>query len=98
MPATEVKKFAISGPRSKMTSRTALLLLSLIPLFSVLQAQAQVSDRVVQSNGRMVHEMYPFKVKGPEESQYPWDYYKLLARIPGTDAFATPSESGCPAD
>ena len=52
----------------------------------------------VQPNGRMVHEMYLFKVKGPEESQYPWDYYKLLARIPGTDAFASTSESGCPAD
>jgi branched-chain amino acid transport system substrate-binding protein len=52
----------------------------------------------VQSNGRMVHEMYLFRVKGPEESQYPWDYYKLLARIPGVHAFASPSESGCPVD
>ncbi len=52
----------------------------------------------VQSNGRMVHEMYVFQVKAPDESRYPWDYYKLLARVPGTEAFAGPKESGCPID
>jgi branched-chain amino acid transport system substrate-binding protein len=51
----------------------------------------------VLANGRMVHEMYLFEVKSPKESKGKWDYYKLLARIPGEQAFFKASESGCPA-
>lgn len=50
----------------------------------------------VLPNGRMVHEMYLFEVKRPDQSRYPWDYYRLLARIPGDAAFARLEESGCP--
>jgi branched-chain amino acid transport system substrate-binding protein len=49
----------------------------------------------VLSNGRMAHEMYLFQVKSPKESKAPWDYYKLLAKIPGEKAFFTVAESGC---
>jgi branched-chain amino acid transport system substrate-binding protein len=49
----------------------------------------------VLDNGRMVHEMYLFQVKAPNESKAPWDYYKHLATIPGDQAFATLQESGC---
>jgi branched-chain amino acid transport system substrate-binding protein len=49
----------------------------------------------VLSNGRMVHEMYLFQVKSPKESKAPWDYYKLLLKIPGDQAFFTVAESGC---
>jgi len=49
----------------------------------------------VLANGRMVHEMYLFEVKSPKESKGPWDYYKLLSRIPGEQAFASVAESGC---
>ena len=51
---------------------------------------------IVQSNGRMVHDMYLFEVKKPAESKGPWDLYKLISTIPGKEAFATPAESGCP--
>ena len=34
-------------------------------------------------DGRMVHDMYLFQVKSPEESKGPWDYYKLVETIPG---------------
>ncbi|TYO64069.1 ABC transporter substrate-binding protein [Bradyrhizobium hipponense] len=50
----------------------------------------------VLENGRMVHDMYLFEVKKPSESKKPWDYYKLLARVPGDKAFFTAKESGCP--
>jgi len=50
----------------------------------------------VQENGRMVHDMYLFEVKKPSESKKPWDYYKLLATVPGHEAFPTAKESGCP--
>ncbi|MDE2377248.1 ABC transporter substrate-binding protein [Bradyrhizobium sp.] len=51
----------------------------------------------VLENGRMVHDMYLFEVKKPSESKKPWDYYKLLATVPGDQAFFSAKESGCPA-
>ena len=50
----------------------------------------------IRIDGRMVHDMYLFEVKKPEESKKPWDYYKQLAVVPGDKAFATAAESGCP--
>ena len=50
----------------------------------------------VQANGLMVHDMYLFQVKSPAESKAPWDYYKLLATIPGDKAFLSAKASGCP--
>lgn len=49
----------------------------------------------VLANGRMVHDMYLFEVKKPEESKGAWDYYKHLSTIRGDQAFATLQESGC---
>jgi branched-chain amino acid transport system substrate-binding protein len=43
----------------------------------------------------MVHDMYLVEVKKPEESRYPWDYYKIVQTIPGEEAFRPLSESGC---
>ena len=50
----------------------------------------------VLANGRMVHDMYLFEVNSPAESKKPWDYYKLLATVPGDKAFFPAKESGCP--
>lgn len=44
----------------------------------------------------MVHDRYLFEVKKPSESRAPWDYYKLLATIPGDKAFLPLAESQCP--
>lgn len=52
-------------------------------------------DGVVQPNGRMVSDVYLFRVKAPEESTAPWDYYELVAVVPGKDAYLDPAESGC---
>ncbi|MDK1493459.1 ABC transporter substrate-binding protein [Sinorhizobium sp. 7-81] len=49
----------------------------------------------VAPNGRMIHDMYLLEVKKPEESKEAWDYFKVLATIPGKDAFIDPAESGC---
>ena len=49
----------------------------------------------VLANGRMIHDMYLFQVKAPQESKAPWDYYKHLSTIKGDQAFATLQESGC---
>jgi len=50
----------------------------------------------VLANGRMVKDLYLFEVKKPAESKKPWDYYKMLATVPGDKAFPAASESGCP--
>jgi branched-chain amino acid transport system substrate-binding protein len=50
----------------------------------------------VRADGRMVHEFYLFQVKSPSESKYPWDYYKLITKVPGDQAFQPLSESRCP--
>ena len=31
------------------------------------------------SDGRVIHPMYLFEVKKPEESKYPYDYYRLIS-------------------
>ncbi|MFL5122583.1 MAG: ABC transporter substrate-binding protein [Microvirga sp.] len=49
----------------------------------------------VLPNGRMVYDMYLFQVKKPSESKSEWDAYTQLAKIPGNEAFATLTESGC---
>ncbi|QIL80261.1 ABC transporter substrate-binding protein [Diaphorobacter sp. HDW4A] len=49
----------------------------------------------VREDGRMVHDMYLVEVKKPEESQYPWDYYKVLKTIPGDQAFKPLVKSTC---
>jgi branched-chain amino acid transport system substrate-binding protein len=47
-------------------------------------------------DGRMVHDMYLVQVKTPQESKYPWDYYKVLRTIPADQAFRPLKEGGCP--
>jgi branched-chain amino acid transport system substrate-binding protein len=55
------------------------------------------ADRgLLRADGRMVHDMYLVEVKKPEESRYPWDYYKILKTVPGEEAFRPMSEGGCP--
>jgi branched-chain amino acid transport system substrate-binding protein len=50
----------------------------------------------IREDGRMVHDMYLFEVKSPSESKGRWDDYKLLATVPGDQAFQPLSESRCP--
>jgi branched-chain amino acid transport system substrate-binding protein len=49
----------------------------------------------LREDGRMVHSMYLFQVKKPEESKGPWDYYKLLAEVPADQAFRPLKDGGC---
>ena len=53
------------------------------------------TNGTIRPDGRMVHDMYLMQVKSPSESKYPWDYYKLIATVPGDQAFATKAESKC---
>jgi len=52
-------------------------------------------DGYIRADGVMVHEMYVMQVKTPQESKYPWDYYQVLKRMPGEEAFG-PITGLCP--
>ncbi len=49
----------------------------------------------LREDGLMVHDLMLVQVKTPEESKYPWDYYKVLSHIPGDEAFGPPNPA-CP--
>ncbi|NLD68677.1 MAG: ABC transporter substrate-binding protein [Limnobacter sp.] len=49
----------------------------------------------VRPDGRYVHDMYLVEVKAPAESKEPWDYVKLVAKMPGEEVFTTKAESRC---
>ena len=50
----------------------------------------------IRADGRLVHDMYLVEVKKPQESSGPWDFYKIIRTVPGTEAFRPAEESGCP--
>jgi branched-chain amino acid transport system substrate-binding protein len=50
----------------------------------------------IREDGRLLHDMYLVQVKTPEESHYPWDYYRVLQTIPAEQAFRPIAEGGCP--
>ena len=54
------------------------------------------ADGVIGPDGLHRHDMYLFQVKTPEESKYPWDYYKVLKKIPAAEAFPTVAMQKCP--
>jgi len=50
----------------------------------------------LRADGRMVHDMYLMQVKTPEESSGEWDYYKVLATLPGDEVYRPMADGGCP--
>ncbi|WP_315834988.1 ABC transporter substrate-binding protein [Bradyrhizobium prioriisuperbiae] len=57
---------------------------------------AFTENGVLREDGRMVHSMLLLEVKKPEESKGSWDYYKILAEVPGEQAFRPLKDGGCP--
>ncbi|CAL80403.1 conserved hypothetical protein; putative branched-chain amino acid ABC transporter, substrate-binding protein [Bradyrhizobium sp. ORS 278] len=53
-------------------------------------------DVAIRADGRVVHPMYLFEVKKPEESKYAYDYYRLVSTIPAEQAFRPITDGGCP--
>jgi branched-chain amino acid transport system substrate-binding protein len=50
----------------------------------------------IRDDGRVLHDMYLVQVKKPAESQGKYDYYKVLKKFSGDEAFRPLSESECP--
>ena len=54
------------------------------------------SDGKIRADGLLEHEMYIMQVKKPEESKYPWDYYRLVQTMSGEEAYGKLADSACP--
>ncbi|MGM0701789.1 MAG: ABC transporter substrate-binding protein [Pseudomonadota bacterium] len=53
------------------------------------------SGGYIRPNGRMVHDQYLWEVKAPGESEYDYDFLRLVTTIPGEEAFQPLEESTC---
>jgi len=53
-------------------------------------------DGSVREDGRVIRDMYLMQVKTPEESKGEWDLAKIIATVPGNEAFRPLAEGGCP--
>ena len=81
---------AVKAANSKDT-KTVLAKMRELPV-----RDAFTDNGFLREDGRMVHSMFLFEVKKPEESKAPWDYYKVLAEVPGDQAFRPLKDGGCP--
>jgi branched-chain amino acid transport system substrate-binding protein len=50
----------------------------------------------IREDGRVIRDMYLMQAKTPEESKGEWDLAKIVATIPGDQAFRPLHEGGCP--
>jgi branched-chain amino acid transport system substrate-binding protein len=50
----------------------------------------------IREDGRVIRNMYLMQAKTPEESKGEWDLAKIVATIPGDQAFRPLNEGGCP--
>ena len=46
-----------------------------------------VKGGYIRADGVMIHPMYVMQVKSPQESRYPWDYFKVVKQMSGEEAF-----------
>ncbi|HQR29004.1 MAG TPA: ABC transporter substrate-binding protein [Anaeromyxobacteraceae bacterium] len=51
---------------------------------------------VIGPDGLHRHDMYLAQVKAPADSKYPWDYYKIVKKIPAAEAFPSVEAQKCP--
>ena len=59
-----------------------------------------IEDEVMRNaeilpNGRVIHDMYLYKVKSPAEQAHQWDVSELLATIPAAEAFEPLERTTC---
>jgi branched-chain amino acid transport system substrate-binding protein len=54
------------------------------------------ADGWIREDGRIMRDMYIEQVKSPEDSRYPFDYFKTVATIPASEAWRPLKDGGCP--
>jgi branched-chain amino acid transport system substrate-binding protein len=81
---------AVGYDKAKASGRTVIEAMKAMPTSDPLFGDGQV-----RKDGRVIHNMYLFEVKSPEQSKGPWDYYNLKRTVPAAEAFRPINEGGC---
>jgi branched-chain amino acid transport system substrate-binding protein len=76
--------------KAKASGRTVIEAMKAMPTKDPL-----FGDGAVRKDGRVIHDMYLFEVKSPEQSKGPFDYYNLKRTIPAAEAFRPIGQGGC---
>ena len=76
--------------KAKASGRTVVEAMKAMPTNDPL-----FGDGLVRKDGRVIHNMYLFEVKSPEQSKGPWDYYNLKRTVPAAEAFRPMNQGGC---
>ncbi|MDB5879997.1 MAG: extracellular ligand-binding receptor [Variovorax sp.] len=50
----------------------------------------------IRADGSFIHDMYLVEAKSPAESKKPWDYLKVIQKLPGEQVFTAKADSKCP--
>ena len=50
----------------------------------------------IRADGRKIHPVHLYETKKPSESKGEWDYFKVLATVPGDEAYRPLKDGGCP--
>jgi branched-chain amino acid transport system substrate-binding protein len=50
---------------------------------------------IIRQTGRVVYDLTVYEVKKPDESQYPWDYYKPVRKVAAEEAFGPDVPGEC---
>src|SRR3979490_2588018 len=67
-----------------------------VPQMKTFQGKDKLfAAHAIRQDGRVIHPMYLFEVKKPDESKYPYDYYKLVSTLPADQAFRPIADGGC---
>jgi branched-chain amino acid transport system substrate-binding protein len=49
----------------------------------------------IRADGQVMRPLYAARIKAPNESKYPYDYYEVTATVAPEDAWRPASESVC---
>jgi branched-chain amino acid transport system substrate-binding protein len=49
----------------------------------------------IRANGRVMYDLALYEVKSPQQSKYPWDYYRFVRAIPAAVAFGGSDRDTC---
>jgi branched-chain amino acid transport system substrate-binding protein len=81
---------SVGYDKAKASGRTVVEAMKAMPTKDPL-----FGDGTVRKDGRVIHNMYLFEVKSPEQSKGPWDYYILRRTVPAAEAFRPIDQGGC---
>jgi branched-chain amino acid transport system substrate-binding protein len=51
---------------------------------------------IIRQTGRVAYDLTVYEVKKPDESKYPWDYFKPVRTVTAEEAFGPDVPGDCP--